>query len=517
MAYIKTLWKTRIGTLLNRFLKSYETADSVVLVNDPGSITEQGTPFDVENMNKIEQGIFDAHEGIAAEEQERVQADTEVLEEAKAYTNTEIAATVAASQTWLPAVDTADDLPAVTDTTKTYLCKTKREQIIYQCVAEQTEWAQYDDRTDLVNEDELDEGISEHNENENAHQDIRAGIESEAEAREEADTALSERINMLAPEGLSSLPDLFAQKAPANITLADGAESNALPATDTEIPLVNVVQAFRSNLKHLFNSKQPKIIEAVCDTAVGGQAKAVAISGYALSKGDILAITYANGSTASSATININNAGAKAVKIGGKNPGGAQGTGAHHVSAGGTILYFYDGAYMCMFGSTDDIDNDTQIITVSNMNLTERESSLSKGALYFYQQPAVQGIENNQLYIGGLDNKARKVAPPAAPSLPAFPDVGSFYGNGEFETLVVLFPNANKVITVGLQGVLRKAKDNLNRFPDEIWMLDPGISTPQGIMYTAAAPGTWKVTAIVNTNTTFLCVGIRGCTIQRIM
>jgi predicted secreted protein len=29
-------------------------------------VTQAGTPFSVENMNKIEQGIFDAHEDIAA-------------------------------------------------------------------------------------------------------------------------------------------------------------------------------------------------------------------------------------------------------------------------------------------------------------------------------------------------------------------------------------------------------------------------------------------------------------------
>jgi len=53
MAYTKTVWKTRQGTGLNKFLKSEETSNFVCLENIPDSITEQGTPFSDENMNKI--------------------------------------------------------------------------------------------------------------------------------------------------------------------------------------------------------------------------------------------------------------------------------------------------------------------------------------------------------------------------------------------------------------------------------------------------------------------------------
>ena len=61
MAYIKTSWVARVGTALNRFLKTNESAGSVELTNDPTGVTTAGTPFTVANMNKIEQGIYDAH------------------------------------------------------------------------------------------------------------------------------------------------------------------------------------------------------------------------------------------------------------------------------------------------------------------------------------------------------------------------------------------------------------------------------------------------------------------------
>jgi len=75
MAYNKTVWKPRQGSGLNRFAKSQETGGSVVLENSPLSVAEPGTPFSAANMNHIEQGIEDAHDLIAAEVQERAEAD----------------------------------------------------------------------------------------------------------------------------------------------------------------------------------------------------------------------------------------------------------------------------------------------------------------------------------------------------------------------------------------------------------------------------------------------------------
>jgi hypothetical protein len=63
MAYTKTAWVEPAGAYLNRFKKQNETATSLELIHDP-AMTNQPTPFSVENMNKIEQGIYDAHQGI---------------------------------------------------------------------------------------------------------------------------------------------------------------------------------------------------------------------------------------------------------------------------------------------------------------------------------------------------------------------------------------------------------------------------------------------------------------------
>ncbi len=64
MSYIKTSWVARVGTALNRFLKTNETSTEVELTNDPTGVSVPGTPFTVANMNKIEQGIYDAHEAL---------------------------------------------------------------------------------------------------------------------------------------------------------------------------------------------------------------------------------------------------------------------------------------------------------------------------------------------------------------------------------------------------------------------------------------------------------------------
>jgi hypothetical protein len=68
MAYTKTVWVARQGNKLNKFTKSEETPTSVVLANSPESVTQAGTPFSVGNMNKIEQGVDDAHTLIKAVE-----------------------------------------------------------------------------------------------------------------------------------------------------------------------------------------------------------------------------------------------------------------------------------------------------------------------------------------------------------------------------------------------------------------------------------------------------------------
>jgi hypothetical protein len=63
MAYTPTNWVARQG-ILNKFNKSAESASSVVLENDTSGVTVSGTPFSIENMNHLEQGVYDAHQMI---------------------------------------------------------------------------------------------------------------------------------------------------------------------------------------------------------------------------------------------------------------------------------------------------------------------------------------------------------------------------------------------------------------------------------------------------------------------
>jgi hypothetical protein len=75
MAYTKTNWKARQGVNLNKFTKSQETSNTVILENTLDSITEPGTIFSVENMNKIEQWLYNAHQAICAEAENRQTTD----------------------------------------------------------------------------------------------------------------------------------------------------------------------------------------------------------------------------------------------------------------------------------------------------------------------------------------------------------------------------------------------------------------------------------------------------------
>lgn len=80
-----------------------------------------------------------------------------MLAAANAYTDQEIASAVTGdAQTWLPAVDTVANLPVVTDTSKTYLCRVTDDNDVYQCIAGQSAWLLYSSNTDYVDELELE-------------------------------------------------------------------------------------------------------------------------------------------------------------------------------------------------------------------------------------------------------------------------------------------------------------------------------------------------------------------------
>jgi hypothetical protein len=305
MAYQKTVWKARAGENLDNYLKYDETDTSVVLVNSPDSLTEPGTELSPPNLNHMEDGIGAAHELIETEKQARIQGDANTLAGAKAYTDQAQLAT----QTWLQAVNQKSLLNQITGLNNkiNYLCRVIADPNpanngVYQAIAGWSgspAWTYFSDNQDWVDETEMAAAIGAHNQSQSGttHADIRAAI-----------AALLVQIEALAPEGMENLPELFAKK-------------------------------------------QPKVVEATCATAAATVAKVVTLNGYALASGDILAITFTNGNTANSATINVNGSGAKQVRLGSGQPAGAGEASAGNVAAGNTVLYYYNGTYMCQLGS----------------------------------------------------------------------------------------------------------------------------------------------------------------------
>jgi hypothetical protein len=65
MAYVKHTWVDPKGTNLNRFTKQNESAESVDLIHNP-TLTNSPTPFSVEIMNEIEDGIAGADTAATA-------------------------------------------------------------------------------------------------------------------------------------------------------------------------------------------------------------------------------------------------------------------------------------------------------------------------------------------------------------------------------------------------------------------------------------------------------------------
>ena len=134
---------------------------------------------------------------LADETEARILRDIEVLRDANAYTDEEVANAVAASHKWLPAVPTFSMLPTMLDPARNYLCKVLDEQIVYQLVAGAAEWTPFSDKTDLVNELELATAIGNHNSSGTAHLDIRTAIDTESQARIQGDINLQWQIDNL--------------------------------------------------------------------------------------------------------------------------------------------------------------------------------------------------------------------------------------------------------------------------------------------------------------------------------
>jgi len=95
---------------------------------------------------------------------------------------------------WLPPVNKVSELTtAGLDNKINYLCKVvaDTESGVYQCVAgweDEPVWELFDNTVDLVNEQELENGITAHNIDTGAHEDIRTSVSNEAQARAQGDS-----------------------------------------------------------------------------------------------------------------------------------------------------------------------------------------------------------------------------------------------------------------------------------------------------------------------------------------
>lgn len=76
--YKKTEWKDHIVEYPERFIISANQDETSTITKAQGQIMQDGTPVNAENLNKIEQGIFDNAEAII-ENKTNIQANTQAI------------------------------------------------------------------------------------------------------------------------------------------------------------------------------------------------------------------------------------------------------------------------------------------------------------------------------------------------------------------------------------------------------------------------------------------------------
>lgn len=123
-----------------------------------------------------------------------------------------------------------------------------------------------------------------------------------------------------------------------------GGTGNITTATSTN--LTGFITGNGSNV----GSKSSVVITGTCSTARATTAKTCTISGYTLTSGDLLAITFTDGFSATSPTLSINGGTAINIKAGGVNVT----TSLISVGAGVsfTLPLYYDGSFFYAYGSS---------------------------------------------------------------------------------------------------------------------------------------------------------------------
>ncbi|MDI9498235.1 MAG: hypothetical protein QM270_07105 [Bacillota bacterium] len=95
MAYTKHQWLKRLGSGLNKFRDTISN-QLFALVNEPDSVTQEGTPLREDWLNEMEQGIYDAHglAGAAQTAADAAQSTANAALPASSYTAADVLAKI---------------------------------------------------------------------------------------------------------------------------------------------------------------------------------------------------------------------------------------------------------------------------------------------------------------------------------------------------------------------------------------------------------------------------------------
>jgi len=116
----------------------------------------------------------------------------------------------------------------------------------------------------------------------------------------------------------------------------------------------------------------PRIFSGTCSTSAGTAAKVVYCSGYSLTKGDVIFVTFSYTNTTSSPTLNVNSTGAKGIRtiVNGAlttlpNPGA--------IYANETLQFQYDGTYWVLM-NLDTAPGTLSTTSTSSLSTSSSES-----------------------------------------------------------------------------------------------------------------------------------------------
>jgi hypothetical protein len=513
--------------------------------------------------------IAEVKELLEAEAEARIQGDENTLEKANEYTDREITKNKLAVNEWLAPVKTVSQIPLTgLDNTRNYLIKVVADQNsgVYQAVAgweDEPEWVLYDNTVDLVDEEELEAAISEHNTDNEAHEDIRAVVKKIdddyvtsgdlGKAVSELETSLTETANNFEEalyyhnnspashnailEAIKKIDDDYVnetgvtdivnghnQNKKSHIDIRDIISNHiGIPEWDSDnyiltftaengvtlevdIPLESLATGldFDPSTKELVITRQDgseirisvadliEVYEGSTGTHIqitvesGNVIKAALLSGSIteneLSDGLLAKI---NDKTAeidlTGLETAISNLDEKTVKLA-------------DVGQPNGVASLDEQAKVPLAQLPAEL---TGLATVSTTtDLAENESDLTAGEFYFYNPED----EDNQLYIGGADGKARKITGGLyqAKPFPPFPDIGSF-------VFVRVDPSSNSgnnpmpaTYAVGLRSMVfkRNIPDGRADFVAQPWGSIPGTPPLQNNPSFTPLPGVWELVYI---------------------